>query len=345
MEPAQSPEHPPPSPKYSKTRRNPQAIISKFWSRYNTKAPGKITSIFPRSLYETLLPYPDSYSSKSRNAAQSYDEARAECRELVRAAVAECERTNEKFSDPDFDIETDFSALADNCLYGLVRYWQLDDDEGEHEQHRVSAWQVKWSLETLKDSGVLGNGKMEIDVGSLHKYVGEEQFDGCGAPRRPGSVHRVDWIFENPQFTVNGYSSSDIKQGSNGACWWLAAVATIAHRKDLMDRICVARDEECGVYGFVFYRDGEWISTIVDDNLYLSEKDFGFESDIYDATGKKARLYKKQKQSASEALYFAKCEDANETWLPLLEKAVGGVAAILGTAFGLTQHLVCQSTR
>lgn len=30
-----------------------------------------------------------------------------------------------------------------------------------------------------------------------------------------------------------------------------------------MDKICVARDEECGVYGFVFFRDGEWISTVV----------------------------------------------------------------------------------
>ncbi|KXJ89257.1 hypothetical protein Micbo1qcDRAFT_165318 [Microdochium bolleyi] len=141
----------------------------------------------------------------------------------------------------------------------------------------------------------------------------------------PGSVHRIDWIFDSPRFTVGGYSSSDIKQGGNGDCWWLAAVATIAHRKDLMDRVCVARDEECGVYGFVFQRDGEWISVVVDDNLYLNEEDFDYYGDVYDSTGKRARRHRKEKQTGSEALYFARCEDQNETWLPLLEKAYAKV--------------------
>ncbi len=54
---------------------------------------------------------------------------------------------------------------------------------------------------------------------------------------------------------------------------WLPLLP-IAHRKDLMEKVCVARDEECGVYGFVFQRDGEWVSTVVDDNLYLEYADF-----------------------------------------------------------------------
>jgi hypothetical protein len=102
-------------------------------------------------------------------------------------------------------------------------------------------------------------------------------------------------------------------------------VATIAHRKDLMERICVARDEECGVYGFVFQRDGEWISTVVDDNLYLSYADFDIFSDGFDSSGKKARHHRKSYQTGSEALYFAHCTDPNETWLPLLEKAFAKV--------------------
>lgn len=89
-----------------------------------------------------------------------------------------------------------------------------------------------------------------------------------------------------------------------------------------MDRVCVARNEECGVYGFVFYRDGEWVSTVVDDNLYLTGKDFGDEYvNIYDPTGEKAKKHRLQKQTGSESLYFGHCTDPNETWLPLLEKA------------------------
>lgn len=102
-----------------------------------------------------------------------------------------------------------------------------------------------------------------------------------------------------------------------------------------MDRICVARDEECGVYGFVFYRDGEWISTVVDDNLCLTSDDFedAFPSSVYDPSGKRAKKWKEHNQTGSEALFFASCEDSNETWLPLLEKAYakihGDYAAIV----------------
>ncbi|KAJ3522261.1 hypothetical protein NM208_g12934 [Fusarium decemcellulare] len=318
---------PPPGPQPPRRPKpkplNPQAVVSKFWTKYHSKTPGKVTSIFPQSLYESLLTDADSSYPKSRNAAQSYEAAAKECRARVRAVVRECERTNAKFSDPDFDIESDFTACVNNCLYGLLR--RLDDDDDDRPRRRVNARQVKMSLDTLRNSGVLANNKIEIDVNNLRRYISDDDDYYEPRPSKPGSVHRIPWIFENPQFTVDGFSSSDIKQGASGDCWWLAALATIAHRKDLMKKICVARDEECGVYGFVFYRDGEWIWTVVDDNLYLSERDFGQDGDFYDATGRKARQYKKQKQSGSESLFFAKCKDSNETWLPLLEKAFAKV--------------------
>ncbi|ESU06897.1 hypothetical protein FGSG_01569 [Fusarium graminearum PH-1] len=329
MKPAQPPPssqpaiNPPAKPK--RKNLNPQALVSKFWKKYHSKTPGKVTSIFPQSLYESLLTDADSSEPKTRNAAQSYEAAAKNCRARVRAVVKECERTNAKFSDPDFDIESDFASHQDNCLFGLVRNTcpicgsDSDDDEDiEYGSTSDARWTKK--PRDRKHSDALKNNKRESNTDSLR---GDGPYHGgfvC-RQRRPGSVHRIPWIFENPQFTIDGFSSSDVKQGATGNCWWLAALATIAHRKDLMRKICVARDEECGVYGFVIYRDGEWISTVVDDNLYLKNRDFGEDSQVYDATLKKARQYKKQKQTGSEALYFAKCEDPNETWLPLLEKA------------------------
>ena len=74
---------------------------------------------------------------------------------------------------------------------------------------------------------------------------------------------------------------------------FLAALATICSNPTLMDKICVERDEECGVYGFVFYRDGEWISTVVDDNLYLTKPDFDTKWDsLYDDNANKEKKYK-----------------------------------------------------
>jgi hypothetical protein len=300
--------------------------LSDFWDKFHTKYPGKITSIFPRSLYRTILPpsHPDGARS-ARNAAESYEAAAKECRDKVRRIVRECHRTNEKFTDPDFDIEHDSEQ---NCLNGLVRDGGDGGDAGAGAPPpAVSAWEVKNSLETLAQSQMLGTGgTVLVDPTALGRFIGSDggyAYGGVssGDTFNPGAIRRVDWIFESPQFTMNGYSSSDIKQGRNGDCWWLAAVATIAHRKDLMEKVCVARDEECGVYGFVFQRDGEWLSTIVDDNLYLTETNFDFYGDVYDSTGKKARLHRKRTQTGSDALYFARCEDPNETWLPILEKA------------------------
>lgn len=363
---------PPPIPEVKKRApdKTPQELVSDFWEKFFTKKPGKVTSIFPRALYATLLPpsQPRGLSS-ARNARESYEVAARECRERVRRIVRECSRTNEKFTDPDFDIEADHN---DNCLHGLVR------DEGGvfggDFGSSVSSGQLKGSLDTLGDSNVPRPGKqVPVDIGRMRGFINDSKPSAAflggdhdnntgdhhngrgpntGAQRRPqspglmprrsnkvvgkrgvgagesynpGSIHRVDWVFESPQFTVDGFAASDIKQGGSGDCWWLAAVATIAHRRDLMERVCVARDEECGVYGFVFQRDGEWIPTVVDDNLYLAEADFDHDGDTYDATGRRAREHRKRFQTGSEALYFAKCADANETWLPLLEKAYAKV--------------------
>lgn len=260
---------------HKRSKKKPQEVLSAFWDKFHAKHPGKVTSIFPRSLYCNVLPPVDRRGARSaRNAAESYDAAANECREAIARIRRECIRTNEKFTDPDFDIEGD--DFYRNCLQGLVR----------------------------PGDGSTGDGD-----------------DGTRAPMdMPGTVKRLDWVFEAPQFTIKGYSSSDIQQGSDGDCWWLAAVATIAHRKDLMSKVCVDRDEQCGAYGFVFYRDGEWASVVVDDNLYLTDGDYA--SDNYnDASGKKARQWRERQQTGSEALYFSHCEDPNETWLPLLEKA------------------------
>ena len=134
-------------------------------------------------------------------------------------------------------------------------------------------------------------------------------------------------IFENPQFYIEGASASDVRQGFNGDCWFLSALCAISNKKNLIDRICVARDEKVGVYGFVFHRDGEWFHTVVDDKLYLTAADWWESHDdekrIFENINRQEAemKYRETFQKGSKALYFAQCREENETWLPLLEKA------------------------
>lgn len=69
-----------------------------------------------------------------------------------------------------------------------------------------------------------------------------------------GSIANCDCqdIFEKPQFFINGPTAGDVRQGAAGDCWFLAALCTLSD--ELINRICVARNEQVGVYGFVFYR-------------------------------------------------------------------------------------------
>lgn len=232
--------------------KDPQQLLNDFWESLITKKPGKVTNIFPSSLYANLLP-PQSKPgpSKGKNAAESYQAAADECRARVKRIVRECHRTNEKYTDPDFDIESDLGV--NNCLDGLMNSY-YDPPQGGP---TVTSDRLGEALSTLAESNLLVAPTMAIDLNNVARILDTDDAGGGGGPQ---SVHRIDWIFEKPSFTVNGFSSSDVQQGANGDCWFIAAVATCCSSSKLMDKICVEKDEECGVYGFVFYRDGEWVS-------------------------------------------------------------------------------------
>jgi hypothetical protein len=160
--------------------------------------------------------------------------------------------------------------------------------------------------------------------------------------RGVGSVKRVEDIYDDPQFFIDGAAANDVRQGINGDCWFLAAITALSGKPDLLEKLCVAQDPDVGVYGFVFFRDGEWISEVVDDRLCLRQSDenyttypteyllktHGFQdalntplSELICAIGRLPREFRDSLREGSNALYFASCRDSNETWLPLMEKA------------------------
>ncbi|KIM33740.1 hypothetical protein M408DRAFT_325348 [Serendipita vermifera MAFF 305830] len=138
----------------------------------------------------------------------------------------------------------------------------------------------------------------------------------------PADVMRVTDIFDNPQFFIDGASSSDVVQGALGDCWFLSAIANVSSVPGLIEKICVARDEAVGVYGFIFFRDAVWVDVIIDDQLFVEvpkyesltpdeQKLYHHDPDLYYSVARKG----------SKILYFASSRTEGETWVPLIEKA------------------------
>ncbi|KZP28270.1 cysteine proteinase [Athelia psychrophila] len=138
----------------------------------------------------------------------------------------------------------------------------------------------------------------------------------------PAAVRRVPQIFDRPVFFETGAGFSDVIQGQLGDCWFLSAMAAVSARKGLIEKLCVARDEKVGIYGFIFCVDGDWRDVIIDDQLFISaprwESLDGKEQALYHGDRDK---YEAVGRKGSSILYFARGRSENETWVPLMEKA------------------------
>jgi hypothetical protein len=80
----------------------------------------------------------------------------------------------------------------------------------------VSASRLGNALSTLVQSGVIMADGAAFDFNATAKLLTNRS---SSSKDGPNSVHRIDWIFDEPKFVFGGFSSSDLRQGSSGDCW------------------------------------------------------------------------------------------------------------------------------
>lgn len=98
----------------------PQESVRQFWEQFNTKYPGKVCTVLPDNPYaRTRAKRVPNGVIQGHEAVKSYEQARRECQKSVERIVKECERVNQKYTDPHFDIELDLKSGMRHYLDGL----------------------------------------------------------------------------------------------------------------------------------------------------------------------------------------------------------------------------------
>lgn len=115
---------PPSSRSGSRTPRRsgqtPQETVRQFWEDFSTKYPGNVYTVLPDNPYaRTKAALTPKGVIQGQGAAKSYEQARRECQRAVKRIVHECERVNQKYTDPHFDIEVDLKTDRRDCLDGV----------------------------------------------------------------------------------------------------------------------------------------------------------------------------------------------------------------------------------
>jgi hypothetical protein len=228
------------SPKKMKSL-SPQQAIDEFWKKFDSKAPGKGTSQ-PGILEHLIMGTNYVYVASTILPKNVY--ARKASEYAPRGVVAG-KSSSISYDEAAAICKAKVAKIVQECRRVNQKY---------SDPHFDIEFDLKWGkrdcLETL-----------EYGIGQVSNFT-------------PQSVKRVEDIFDKPSFYVAGATSNDIRQGRDGDCWLMAGLAAISNKEGLIEKVCVERDEQVGVYGFVFYRDGEWRSEIIDDKLYLTKPDY-----------------------------------------------------------------------
>lgn len=98
--------------------------VRRFWNQVHSKTPAKVFAVLPEdSLGSSAIAGLDATTPSTSNVGRhkSYGEAYRACCHAVESIIVECERVNQKYTDPHFNLEVDLKSGTRYCLDGLER--------------------------------------------------------------------------------------------------------------------------------------------------------------------------------------------------------------------------------
>ena len=107
---------------------------------------------------------------------------------------------------------------------------------------------------------------------------------------------RPNEFSKDPKLFTDGIAPGDVCQGALSDCWILSAISIASTHPKLVTKLFAStKGMRFGVYVCRFYKDGAWVTVIVDDRIPCDKN--------------------------SKRPIFASCKDPNEYWVMILEKA------------------------
>lgn len=120
----------------------------------------------------------------------------------------------------------------------------------------------------------------------------DEEFDISAAENADGEVGRLK---EDAHFINDGLDATDVAQGGLGDCWFLSALSSLAQElpedsplrvKEIAVQRVIQKEfnsseeaRQAGLYRFKFFKMGEWVDIVIDENLPLRRRAAPSETD------------------------------------------------------------------
>ena len=174
---------------------------------------------------------------------------------------------------------------------------------------------AKW-FRTRKDGANNGKYFYACGIRKFRPEGGVDKSSGCNffkfTDHVPHAESALKYGWERrvpPQYKVvgnKGFRAEDIRQGAVGDCWFIAALAVVANRPDLIERIVpmATRTTTTGRYVVNLFMDGAWKEYVVDSLFPVDNS-----------------RTKEELERRGGTLVFAKAAADNQLWPSIIEKA------------------------